>query len=154
MKAKDFLGIKAPAFVHNSQNRNDNYVSAIRIDELKAIASKEHDFARLIALCDHINRCHRAEAFLGIGVLVRALLDHVPPIFSFETFSEVANNYSGGARSFKDSIQHLENTSRKVADAILHTKIRNKESLPTAIQTDFRAALDVLLQEIVRIKKG
>jgi hypothetical protein len=67
------------------------------------------------------------------------------------TFSEVANNYGGGSRSFKDTMQHLETAARKVADAHLHTPIRKSETLPVAQQVNFASQLDVLLSEIVRI---
>lgn len=89
---------------------------------------------------------------LAMGILVRAVLDHVPPIFGCKRFSEVANNYSG-AKSFKEAMGHLETTSRKVADSFLHIQIRKSEALPTRTQVDFRNALDMLLQEIVRVLK-
>jgi hypothetical protein len=65
-------------------------------------------------------------------------------------FAEVANNYSG-SRSFKESMQHLDLSARKIGDAHLHTQIRTKEILPTATQVNFANDLDVLLAEIVRI---
>ena len=57
-------------------------------------------------------------------MLTRGLLDHVPPIFGKAKFNEVANNYSGGGRSFKETMHHLENASRKVADAHLIRLLR------------------------------
>jgi hypothetical protein len=38
-------------------------------------------------------------------------------------------------------------------DSYIHAQIRSKEVLPSKTQVDFRQDLDVLLQEIVRIKK-
>jgi hypothetical protein len=84
--------------------------------------------------------------------LTRALLDHVPPIFLCAKFSEVANNYAG-SKSFKESMKHLENSSRKIADQYLHTQIRQKESLPNITQVSFSNDIDVLLSEICRILK-
>ncbi len=68
-----------------------------------------------------------------------------------KTFSEVANNYGGGGKSFRETMRHLENASRKVADAHLHIPIRKSEALPTAQQVNCAQQLDVLLSEIVRI---
>jgi len=48
---------------------------------------------------------------------------------------------------------HLDKSSRKIADAFLHTHIRNKEVLPNKTQVNFSRDLDVLLGEIVRILK-
>ncbi len=46
---------------------------------------------------------------------------------------------------------NLENSSRKIADSYLHTRIRNKESLPNRTQVNFSNDMDVLLSEIIRI---
>ena len=79
-------------------------------------------------------------------------MDHVPPIFGCKKFSEVANNYAG-AKSFKESMLNLENSSRKISDQYLHVQVRASETLPTVRQVDFSNDLDVLLGEIVRILK-
>jgi hypothetical protein len=50
-------------------------------------------------------------------------------------------------------MQHLDNSSRSIADAHLHTQIRSKESLPTQTQVNFTNDVDVLLGEIIRIWK-
>ena len=91
------------------------------------------------------------KTYFATAMLTRGLLDHVPPLFGTNTFSQVANNYGGGGRSFKDTMHHLENAARKVADAYLHMPIRRSETLPTAQQVHFASQLDVLLAEIVRI---
>ena len=83
-------------------------------------------------------------------MLVRAITDHVPTLFGTKTFSQVAANY-GGSASFKKSMEHLDRSLRNIADGILHEQIRNKESLPSAQQVDFRQDLDRLLGEIARI---
>jgi hypothetical protein len=85
-------------------------------------------------------------------VLTRALLDHIPPIFKCNKFSEVANNY-GGSKSFKEAMKYLENSSRKIADHYLHCQIRKSESVPNVKQVDFSNDIDFLLAEIIRILK-
>lgn len=126
---------------------NAPYVDFVRIEELIAIKSSDFDLTKLIKFCDELNLCFINECYLAIPMIIRAILDHVPPIFNFSTFSEVANNYGG--KSFKDSMQHLERSSRKIADSILHSHIRRKETLPNPTQVNFYNALDVLLAEIV-----
>jgi hypothetical protein len=128
-------------------------IAESRLDELRAITSSEFDFRKLIRLCEELNINSREECHFGMAMLTRGLLDHVPPLFGHLTFKEVANNYSGGGRSFKDSMQHLESGARKIADAHLHTPIRKSETLPAAQQVNFAPYLDVLLSEIVRINK-
>lgn len=131
---------------------SDVYVHPDRLAELRSCKSSQHDLTKLVALCDELNVSYRSNQVLALPMLVRAVLDHVPPIFGCKSFAEVANNYSG-SRSFKDAVGHLEGTSRKIADSFLHTHVRKSETLPTRTQVDFRNGLDVLLQEVARILK-
>jgi hypothetical protein len=82
-------------------------------------------------------------------MLVRAITDHVPPVFNFQNFETFTENYSGG-QSFKASMQHLKGSLRNIANGMLHGHIRKSEALPSEQQVDFRQALDLLLSEIVR----
>ena len=125
-----------------------NYLDKKRFQALKKKSGK-WDFSRLLQMLTELDSAFSVENYISVILLVRAILDHVPPIFNQKTFGEVANNY--GTKSFKDSMSHLENSSRKIADSYLHTRIRNKETLPNKTQVNFSNDLDVLLAEIVRI---
>lgn len=125
-----------------------DYVDPTRINQLNAIRSEKYDLTRLVELCRELNACYANESYLAVAMLTRALLDHVPPIFDATTFSEVANNYKG-SRSFKDSMLHLDNSCRKIADAHLHIPIRRKEVLPSKTQVNFANDIDLLLAEIL-----
>ena len=129
------------------------YVDPQRIDELKLINSVSFDFSKLIALLEELNYCHAKQCIYSIVSLMRIILDHVPPIFGYATFREVANNYSGG-RSLQKSLKNLEDSLRNIADRHIHTQIRRHEALPTFAQVDFSNDLDVLLEEILRIQKS
>jgi hypothetical protein len=135
-----------------AQKESDSYVDATRLHELQSLGLGQYDLSRLIELCNELNVCYSSACYVATAMLVRALLDHVPPIFGLKTFAEVSNNY-GGSRSFRESMEHLQNSCRIIADRHLHVQIRGKEALPTRTQVDFRADVDVLLEEIVRILK-
>lgn len=124
-------------------------IAETRLAELRALTAAQFDFKKLIRLCEEINTVYSEGCYFATAMLIRGLLDHVPPIFGKATFTVVANNY--GAKSFKETMQHLENAARKVADAHLHMPIRKSESLPVAQQVNFAPELDVLLSEILRI---
>ena len=126
------------------------FIDPSRLAELRSVSSRKFDLRRLIRLCEELDGCYQAGFFLSVAALTRALLDHVPPIFGCSRFAEVANNYAG-ARSFRESMLHLENSARRIGDAHLHIQIRPSETLPTATQVNFQNDLDVLLAEIVRI---
>ena len=58
-----------------------------------------------------------------------------------------------GGRSFKGTMQHLQNAARNVADGHLHQQIHKSKTLPTAQQVNCGHQLDSMLAEIVRIPR-
>lgn len=125
------------------------YASPQRIFQLRNTKSGTWDIQRLTRMLEELNLAHEHGAHFTTAMLVRAITDHVPPIFGAKSFAEVANNHSGG-KSFGEQMKHLDTSLRKVADGLLHQQIRKVESLPHAQQVNFSAALDVLLEEVVR----
>ena len=133
-----------------SKTNTSDYVDKKRIEELEKIKSKNFDFTRLIAILKELNTAYQNKMIFAIPPLVRSIIDQVPPIFDRSDFSEVSGNF--GSKSFRDSMNILDKSSRKIADSYLHTKIRkNESSLPTETQINFKHDLDVLLQEILRV---
>jgi hypothetical protein len=126
-------------------------VAESRLVELRSLISPDFDFRKLVRLCEEINAAYGLQCYYATAMLTRSLLDHVPPIFDKKNFDEVASNYGG--KSFKGTMQHLQNASRNVADGHLHQQIRKSETLPTAQQVNCAQQLDALLEEIVRITK-
>jgi len=127
------------------------FVDHARLEELRGLPRKTFDLSRLIRLCEELNVAYRNACHHSVALLTRSILDHVPPIFDLRAFAEVASNY--GSRSFKETMDHLQNSARKIADGHLHTPIRRTESLPNATQVNFARDLDVLLGEIARISR-
>jgi hypothetical protein len=128
-------------------------ISEGRLDDLRALQLSDFDFKKLIRLCEELNIASREDCHFATGMLTRAVLDHVPPVFGVKSFSEVANNYVGGSKSFRETMLHLDTAAKKIADGLLHTQIRKSETLPNAQQVNFAAPLDLLLSEIIRINK-
>jgi len=126
-----------------------NYINKTRLLELKRLCSDTFDFSKSVKLCEELNLAFSNSSYLSVTMLTRAILDHIPRVFGFENFTQVANNY--GQKSFKDSMSNLNNSSRKIADAHLHAPIRRRESLPNLTQIDFSNDLDILLSEIIRV---
>jgi hypothetical protein len=124
------------------------YVDKFTIARLRQVRSASFDLQRLIRLCEDLNKCSTANAHFATAALVRAIIDHIPPIFSARTFAEVANNIGG--KSTKASLLRLETSSRNIADSALHQQIRKKEIIPTRTQVNFSNDLEVLLGEVIR----
>lgn len=125
------------------------YVAFTRIAEMKAAKGK-FDFKRLIELCRELNVAAAHDCHMATAMLVRAIIDHVPPVLGYNTFIEVSAHYKAGG-SLKSSLQRLEKILRKIADLNLHNPIRDRESLPAHTQVDFSQDLDILLGEVVRV---
>jgi len=132
------------------RNQNIYFVHPTRIQELKEIKSKQFDLAKLVRLCEELNNNSASMNNFSSSLLVRSIIDHIPPIFGYANFSQLANNYSDGTKSFKRSMLNLDNSLRNIADNNIHSQVRKKEVLPTTTQIDFTPELDLLLSEIVR----
>jgi len=135
----------------STKSNNSSYVSNQRINELLILNSSRFDFSKLIALCKEINTNYNNKNYYSVAILIRAIMDHVPPVFGKTTFNEVANNI--GSKSLKNNFIHLQGSMRNIADSFLHQGIRKNEVQPSENQIDFKADLDTLLSEIIRINK-
>ena len=133
---------------------NHPFIDEGRLQELRNFSSKQSkfDYSKLIRLCEELNSNYSNENYFATAMLTRAIMDHVPPIFGKNSFTEVANNYSGG-ESFKKIMKNLNDFQKNISHGILHEQIRDRESLPNATQVNCSQALDKLLGEIARILK-
>lgn len=132
------------------KSSNQHFINPNRLIELNNISNNSFDLSKLIRFCEELDYAFLNENYLSVGVLMRAIIDHIPPIFGCKNFSEVSNNYNG-TKSFKKSMEHLNVSLRNISDSYLHTHIRKKETLPNKTQIDFSSDMDVLLSEIIRI---
>lgn len=139
----------------DSTNVNKQYVNKDRIEELKTVTSTKFDLTKLIRICEELNSAFQNKNDYTVGILIRAIIDHIPPVFGFTDFDGVANNYKaeGNSKSFKASMKHLNQSLKNIADSFLHSQIRKKEVLPNETQVDCKMDLDVLLGEVIRILK-
>ncbi|MGB6873746.1 MAG: hypothetical protein WBE46_06385 [Dehalococcoidia bacterium] len=129
---------------------SETYVDSQRIKELRSIGSDRFDLSKIVRLCEELNTSYASGCYFSVAMLLRAIVDHVPPIFNCKSFGDVPNMYPG-SKSFKESMTNLDKSLRKIADAHLHVQIRRSETLPNRTQVNFSPDLDVLLAEIVRI---
>lgn len=123
-----------------------DYIAPSRIEALKALnASSSWDLKRLIRLCEEINIAHQNDSFLSVAMLVRALMDHVPPLFGAKSFEQVA---SSADRSVKDLLVALQ-SAKPIGDRALHVQIARRVPLPTEQQVDLKHHVDVLLEYVI-----
>lgn len=117
------------------------------IERLADARSAEVDVAFLVQMCREINSCFAHGNVVATALLMRAVLNYVPPLFGHETFPQVVANIG---RSLKDNFDHLESGLRKVADFHTHRRIGPAELCPTAAQVEpFKPQFELLMQQVV-----
>lgn len=140
-----------------SANANDNYQDSVNqnaaflnievLDELKKIQNTKYDTKKLKKICDELNDSYSRANYLSCALLIRAVMNHIPPIFNVETFSQIVAN---SGRSVKAVLSHLESQARPIADLHTHLLIRAKEQVPTKHQIEpYKPSFEILIQEII-----
>lgn len=144
-----------PAVLKSTQR--PPYVAPVRIAELQALQDPTWDPRRLIRMLQELNLAHANDMNMATAMLLRAVTDHVPPIFGKAAFAQVAAQHTAGpgeGRSFKGAMAPLAESMKHIADGLLHVHIRPTETTPSTTQVDYRQSLDVLLGEVVRLLRA
>ena len=118
------LGLSRQNGAPVSQNNGEFFVDSSRMLQIESINSDKFDLSRLKAKCEELNTNYQNDGFFSCAMLIRSIIDHIPPIFGKSNFSEVSGSH--GTRSFKESMTHLDKSSRKIADAYLHTHLERR----------------------------
>ena len=115
--------------------------------ELKAIKNPRLDISKLIKLCEELNDAYARANYISSALLIRTVLNHVPPVFGTTSFSDVVGQ---SGRSVKAILKRLNDEARAIADLHTHILMREKENLPSKNQIEpYKAAFEVLVQEVV-----
>jgi len=123
------------------------FIDSSIIESLRQIKSKKYDLVKVVEFCREINGTFNSGYYLATALLIRSLINHVPPIFGHETFKQVV---SQSTRSRQELFKPLDDTARDVADLHTHDTIRHKENLPTKRQLEpFKSNVEFLLHEIL-----
>lgn len=125
------------------------YVDKNTLLRLNKIESKNFDLSRLIAFCNELDDNYSLENYHSCAMLLRAILDHISPVFNKKSFEDVCAQHGG--KSFKSIIRPLNETAKKIGDDYLHTQISKKVLAVTKTQVSFQANLDTLLNEVAAI---
>ncbi len=140
-----------------SEIKTELFIESTSIEQLKSFQNLKYDLTKVVRFCEEINSSFAAGNYLATIFLIRAFINHIPPIFSKEytRFSQVISQVS---KSRGDLFKPLENIPRKLGDLHSHDLIRHKEILLTKEKIEpFRVSFGVLLEEIIvemeRLKK-
>jgi hypothetical protein len=115
---------------------NEQVVDAIRAKQ----GQSTFEVTKLLGLIGELNDNFARQNTYAAHALLRAILDHVPPILGCTDFAAVANNYSWG-RTDKRYMKKLADF-RDQADDALHRQISQKpdvldfDDMPTSVYVD------------------
>jgi hypothetical protein len=119
------------------------------VKELRLARSEQFDLDKLIRFCEELNDAYRRGNYISCALLMRAVVNHVPPLFGKSTFSQVV---AGAGRSVKAVLSRLEDEARPIADLHNHMTIRSREVIPTKHQVEpYKPAFEILIQEILAV---
>lgn len=129
------------------QSISGNFVDPHIIEQLRLVEDFQFDLSKIIRFCEELNSSFNASNYLATALLIRALINHIPPIFGHNTFDQVISQVT---KSRRELFKPLNEVARSVADLHTHDVIRHKEVLPTKNQLEpFKANLEFLLQEVL-----
>lgn len=115
--------------------------------KLRAVESPRLDPRKLIKMCEELNEAYARANYISAVLLLRAIINHVPPIFGAETFASVV---AQSGRSVKAILSRLNDESRPIADLHTHNLMKGEEHLPTRNQIEpYKASFEVLIHEIL-----
>jgi hypothetical protein len=119
----------------------DTYISRKVIEAIRAKGEQSKlDVTKLLGLIDELNDNYAERHTYASHALLRAILDHVPPILVCADFAAVANNYAWG-RTDRKYIKRLAEF-RDQADDALHRQIETKpdvlgfEDMPASVKVE------------------
>jgi hypothetical protein len=126
--------------------RRSTYVDADVVAKIEASAlSAGFDHTKLVQLIRELNDNYSRGNAYAAHALLRAILDHVPPIFGCTDFRGVANNYQW-SRTDKNYMRKLLDFKLQ-ADDVLHRQISRRADLISLEDMPPRTWLNHLLQE-------
>lgn len=103
------------------------------------------NYKKLIRLMTELNSDFVSGYPYSTSMLIRGILDHIPPLLNCSNFEEVANNYSW-EKTDKKYMKALLDFKNEGDDA-LHRKISSKEDLLEMDNIPSSNRLNILLQE-------
>jgi hypothetical protein len=131
----------------SSVKSNAAFLETSVLSALRQAQPQKFDCTKLVRFCEELNDAYGRGNYISCALLMRGIMNHVPPVFGCQTFAQVV---AQSGRSLKTVFERLEDNARPIADLHTHAIIRAKESLPTKHQVEpYKASFELLIQEVV-----
>lgn len=110
---------------------NSGFLNAEVLASLRNLEIKELDTRKLTKMCEELNDNFSRGNYISSALILRAIINHVPPIFGLDRFSQVVAN---SGKSIGRVLARLNDDARPISDLHTHLLMRRNESLPTKNQ--------------------
>lgn len=147
------LGIAIQQPMRDQPARTEVYVSQEKIEELerlKPLLEGIWDLSALIELLDGINANYAAERYLPVAILVRATMDHVPPLFGQPNFQSVIAQ----SKKSEATIYDRAYGAKDIADFWIHQQIRAHIVMPDQNVVDKKADFNFLIGRVIELLRA
>ena len=132
----------------SASRSNLSYVDLDVLDQLRALDHPDWNLVKLIALLDELNDNFERRNQYACHALLRAILDHVSPIFGFRDFKVLANNHRWTSQIIKAYMRQLEDFKTQGHDA-LHSQVKASKDLLSMNDVPPPVRLNALLSELL-----
>jgi hypothetical protein len=130
-----------------TDNNNESYVND---DILQGFQSKtgHFNYQRLITLIEELNFNYSNKKVYSSCMVLRAILDHIPPLLGKDDFDDVVNHYNWGSEksSRRKAIKELL-IFRNIPDDVLHGRISSKSDVIDMSYLPNKFSINILLKE-------
>ncbi|SCL38826.1 hypothetical protein GA0070624_6352 [Micromonospora rhizosphaerae] len=120
------------------------YINPRVLDQLREASGASWDTTKLVALAEELDACVQAGHVYASHAVLRALLDHVPPLFGQKSFAAVVSSHAW-AKTDAKYLGRLS-TFRDQADDALHRQISKMADLLMLDNLPQAAAVNALLR--------
>jgi len=124
-----------------------DFVDSTLVARVASFSSPRFNLTKLVRFAVELNENYRRSNYLSCALLIRAIINHVPPIFGGRTFGQVV----AGSGRVKAILGQLEESARDIGDLHTHEIVDGYSSPPTKNQIEpYKPALEVWFKEIER----
>jgi hypothetical protein len=124
------------------------FVEPVLIDRISSLKQQQFNISKLVQFAKELNENYQRGNYLSCALLIRAIINHIPPIFGKQTFGQVVAHSS---KSVKAILRHLEEGARDIGDLHSHEIVDKFSAPPTKNQIDpYKPNIDILFREIER----
>jgi len=127
--------------------KNSAFLDTGILTTLTSIRGRRLDTKKLAKMCAELNDAYARGNYITCLLLLRAIMNHIPPVFGASKFSQVVSN---SGKSEKKMLSQL-NEARPIADLHNHILMRETELLPTRNQLEpYKPYFEILIQIVIR----